>query len=147
MHFLSKNYSCCPKKALFCPESSKKCVNRCKSLYRDKIAYVSAWNFRPSPNFSAKALPAFAQLLSPCLKVRLFMTILYLKLFLHVPFGKFCIWQILVVIVVTNMRWSSFHHSFINFRFVHYSFIHLFNPSFIHFSLPLPQPNTSKRTS
>ena len=30
------------------------------------MAYVRAYNFRPSPNFSAKALRAFAQLLPPC---------------------------------------------------------------------------------
>ena len=45
----------CPKKALFPPSLPKKWVNR------DKIAYVSALNFWPSPNFSAKAPRAFAQ--------------------------------------------------------------------------------------
>ena len=33
------------------------------SIYRDKIAYVRAHDFRPSPNLLAKALRAFAQLL------------------------------------------------------------------------------------
>ena len=32
-------------------------------IYRDKIAYVRAHDFRPSPNLLAKALRAFAQLL------------------------------------------------------------------------------------
>ena len=107
MHFLSKNYSCCPKKALFCPESSKKCVNRDKSYYRNKIAYVSAWNFLPCPYFLVKALCAFAQLLSPCLKVRLIVTILHVKQ-IHLenfPFGKFCCPAF--VIVVTNIRCTA----------------------------------------
>ena len=52
-----------PTQNFFCPKSSKKCVNWNKSFYRDKIEYVRAYNFSPSPKFSANALRAFAQLL------------------------------------------------------------------------------------
>ena len=54
------------KESTFMPKGSNKCVNCDKSNHRDKIAYVSAQNFRLSQNFSAKALRAFAQLLPPC---------------------------------------------------------------------------------
>ena len=51
-------------------KSSKKCVNRDKSWYRKEIAYVKVQDFRPSPNFSAKALRAFAQHLPPCFETK-----------------------------------------------------------------------------
>ena len=55
-----------PKKALFMPKDLQKKVRKSRQiLIRDKIAYVRALNFRPSPNFSAKALRAFVQLLPP----------------------------------------------------------------------------------
>ena len=45
-----------PKKALFMPKDLKKKVRKSRQiLIRNKIAYVRAKNFRPSPNFSAGA--------------------------------------------------------------------------------------------
>ena len=52
------------------PKSSKKCLNCGRSYYLisgQNSLNVRAWNFCPSPNFSAKALRTFAQLLPPCL--------------------------------------------------------------------------------
>ena len=50
-----KKHCFCPKKALFCPQTNLNIA--------DKIAYVRV--FRHSPNFLAKALRGFAQLLPP----------------------------------------------------------------------------------
>ena len=56
-----------PKKALFMPIDLQKKVRKSRQiLIRDKIAYVRAKNFRPSPNSSAGATRAPAQLLPPC---------------------------------------------------------------------------------
>ena len=52
-------------------------------ISRPNSVYVRVSNFRPSPNFSAKALRAFAQLLPPCIHYlevrgrRIFQFILY----------------------------------------------------------------------
>ena len=55
-----------PKKALFMPKDLQKKVRKSRQiLTRDKIAYVRASNFRPSPNFSAGATRALVQLLPP----------------------------------------------------------------------------------
>ena len=50
------------KKALFLPKDLQKSR---QILIRDKIAYVGAKNFRPSPNISAGATRAPVQLLPP----------------------------------------------------------------------------------
>ena len=58
-----------PKKALFMPKDLQKKVRKSRQiLIRDKIAYVWAQNFRPSPSFSAGAPRAPVQLLPPCLR-------------------------------------------------------------------------------
>ena len=54
------------KKALFLPQDLQKVRKSRQILIRDKIAYVGAKNFRQSPNFSAGAPRAPAQLLPPC---------------------------------------------------------------------------------
>ena len=56
------------QKSTFLPQVFQK-VNHDKYWYCDKIANVGAQNFRPSPNFSAKALRAFGQLFPPCRNV------------------------------------------------------------------------------
>ena len=80
------------RKHFFCPKISKKCVNRDKSKNHDKIAYVRAYNFRPSPNFSAKGLGTFVQLLPPWITLILMTTLIILKficprLITHFLFG------------------------------------------------------------
>ena len=59
------------KKSIFLPKVLRK-VQKSRQIFVfdfDKIAYVRVWNFRPSPNFLAKALRTFAQLLPPCQEV------------------------------------------------------------------------------
>ena len=47
-HFFPKKYCFWPKKTLFWPKIPKKCVNRNKTFYRDKIAYVQTFCKGPS---------------------------------------------------------------------------------------------------
>ena len=70
MHFLPKKHCFWPKKAFFLPKDLQKVRKSRQILIRDKIAYVRAYSFRSSPNFSAGAPRAPAQLLPPCLEVR-----------------------------------------------------------------------------
>ena len=79
VHFLLKKHYFWPKKYFICPKISKKCVNRDKSKNHDKIVYVRAYNFRPSPNFSAKSLGTFVQLLPPLITFILMTTPIILK--------------------------------------------------------------------
>ena len=51
LHFLPKKQQ---KKYFSCSKSSKKCVNRDQSQYRDKIACVRASDFRLSPNIQQR---------------------------------------------------------------------------------------------
>ena len=50
---------------LFLPKDLQKVRKSRQILIRNKIAYVRAYNFRPSPNFSAGAARAPVQLLPP----------------------------------------------------------------------------------
>ena len=53
------------QKGTFLPKDLQKVSNSRQILSRNKIAYVRVQNFRPSPNFSAGAPRAPAQLLPP----------------------------------------------------------------------------------
>ena len=55
MHFLPKKQCFWAKKALFLPKDLQKVRKSQQFLICDKIAYVWAKNFRPSPNFLAGA--------------------------------------------------------------------------------------------
>ena len=71
MHFLPKKHCFLPKKALFLPKDLQNVRKLRQILIRDKIAYVRAYYFCPSPNFSAGAPRAPAQLLPPCFNIKL----------------------------------------------------------------------------
>ena len=58
------------QKALFLPKDLQKVRKSRQILICDKIAYVWAYNFRLSPNFSAGAGRAPVQLLAPWQKVQ-----------------------------------------------------------------------------